>query len=60
MRYILVGLAFGLAWAGMQYARGEITDPVALAGPVILFAVFGAILWGIRVIVLLLRGRQHK
>lgn len=55
MKYIIVGLAFGLGWAGIQYFNGAITNPVALAGPVLLFGIFGAVLWGIRALVLRLR-----
>ena len=58
MRYIAVGLAFGGGWAALQYFRGEVTEPAALAGPVILCGAFGAVLWGLRVLVLKISGRR--
>jgi hypothetical protein len=57
MRYIVVGLAFGVVWAIMQWSRGEVTEPVALAVPVLLSGAFGALLWGLRALVLRFRGR---
>lgn len=57
MRYVLVGLAFGLVWAAIQYARDTVTEPAALIGPVVLFVLFGAVLWGIRVLILHFRKK---
>ncbi len=57
MKYIVVGLVFGLVWAGVQWGRDEVTEPVALAVPVIFCGAFGAVLWGLRVLVLRLRGQ---
>ena len=51
MRYIAIGLVIGLAWAAMQYLRGTVTEPVALAVPVLFCAAFGALLWGARTLV---------
>lgn len=59
MRYIVIGLAFGLAWAMMQYTTGAITEPVKLAGPVLLCGAFGALLWGARAAVLRLARRRR-
>lgn len=56
MRYILVGLTFGVAWAAIQYARG--TQPPEVAVLVILCGVFGALLWGARALLLRYRGRK--
>lgn len=55
MKYVVVGLAFGLSWAGIQYFNGAITEPAALAGPVLLFGIFGAVLWGVRALIVRLR-----
>ena len=57
MRYIVVGLAFGLAWAAMQAVRGETSEPAVLAVAVVICGLFGAVLWGIRSMVL--RWRQR-
>lgn len=56
MKYILVGLTFGVAWAAMQYARG--TQPPEAAMLIILCGAFGALLWGARVLFLRFRGRK--
>ena len=57
MRYIVVGLAFGLAWAAMQVVRGETSEPAVLVIAVVICGLFGAVLWGIRSMVL--RWRQR-
>ena len=57
MRYIAVGLAFGLVWAGMTFVRDDTTEPVVLAGAVTMCGLFGAVLWGVRT--LLVRWRQR-
>ena len=59
MRYIAVGTAFGCAWAAIQYFRGEVTAPAALAGPVVLCGLFGALLWGLRAALLRLAARRR-
>ncbi len=51
MRYIVIGMLFGGVWAIIQMARGDITDPAALAIPVLFCGMFGAILWGVRALV---------
>ncbi|MDE0059800.1 MAG: hypothetical protein OXI22_09610 [Defluviicoccus sp.] len=60
MRYIAVGLAFGCAWAAIQYLRGETTALPALAGPVLLCGAFGALLWGLRAALIRLAGRRRR
>ena len=60
MRYIAIGLAFGCAWAAIQYFRGEVTAPAALAGPVVLCGLFGALLWGVRAALIRLVGRRRR
>lgn len=59
MRYIAVGLAFGCGWAAIQYFRGEIADLAALAGPVLLCGLFGALLWGLRAVLIRAVGRRR-
>lgn len=59
MKYVLVGLAFGLMWAAIQYSRGTVRDPVALIGPVLLFGLFGVLLWGLRTLLLRLRRNRR-
>ncbi len=58
MRYIVVGLAFGLAWAAMQAVRGATSEPAVLAVAVVICGLFGAVLWGIRLLVLKWRRRS--
>ena len=58
MRYIAVGLAFGLVWAVMQVVRGDTAEPAMLVVAVIVCGLFGAVLWGIRSLALRLRRRR--
>lgn len=60
MRYILIGIAFGMIWATLQWSREEITAPAALLGPVLLCGIFGALLWGVRTLVIRFRGRSVR
>ena len=60
MRYIVVGLAFGLAWAAMQVVRGDTSEPIVLAAAVVICGLFGAVLWGIRSLVLRWRQRGGR
>lgn len=48
MRYIIIGLLFGGVWGVIQLARGDITEPVALAIPIIFCGIFGGVLWGVK------------
>ncbi len=57
MIYIATGLAFGLAWAAIQFLRGDVADPSAAVVAVLACAGFGALLWGLRTLVLRLVGR---
>ena len=57
MRYIVVGLAFGLVWAGMTVVRDDTTDSVMLVGAVTMCGLFGAVLWGVRTLLVRWRGR---
>ncbi len=59
MRYILVGLAFGMVWAILQWNRDEIVDPVALVVAVLLCGAFGALLWGLRTLLIRLRASRR-
>ncbi len=54
--YIVVGLVFGLVWAGVMWGREAVTDPAELIGPVLLCGIFGGVLWGVRVLVLRFRA----
>lgn len=58
MRYVAVGLAFGLAWAAMMVARGETSEPIALTTAVVICGLFGAALWGARALLLRWRARD--
>ena len=57
MKYVLVGLAFGLLWAAIQYTRDTVTEPAALLGPILLFGLFGLVMWGLRVLIIQIRKR---
>lgn len=59
MKYILVGMGFGLLWAFIQGLRGT-SEPLPLIGPVILCGAFGAVLWGLRILVLRFRGPKDR
>ncbi len=61
MRYVLIGLAFGAAWAAVQLLRGDMTGgPVQLAVLVVLCGAFGGLLWAIRVVILRLARRSRS
>ena len=40
-----ISTGFGLVWASMQYANGQIRDLEALTGPVVVFALAGVVTW---------------
>ncbi len=48
LRYVAIGASFGLIWAVMQYANGQIRDFASLAGPVMVFALAGILTWFLR------------
>ena len=58
LRYVIIGLAFGLIWATIQYANGQIRDVAALAGPVLVFGVAGLLMWGLRRLFVRIRGNR--
>ena len=60
MRYVIVGLAFGAAWAAVQLLRGEIAQPAQIAFPVVLCGAFGGLLWLVRALVLWFTGRSRS
>ena len=60
MRYVLVGLAFGAAWAATQLLRGEPGAPAGLVLPVLLCGAFGGLLWALRVLVARLARRSRS
>lgn len=55
LRFVTIGLAFGLVWATMQYINGHIRDFTALAGPVVVCGGAGLLMWGLRKLVQRLR-----
>ena len=57
LRFVAIGLAFGLIWAAMQYANGQIRDIGALFGPVVVFGLAGFVMWALRQAVMRLRNR---
>lgn len=57
LRFVTIGLAFGLVWAVMQYANGQIRDFTALAGPMIVFGGAGLLMWVLRRAVVHFRNR---
>jgi membrane protein CcdC involved in cytochrome C biogenesis len=56
-RFVGIGIGFGLVFAAMQYANGNVRDFGALAGSVLLFAAVGVILWAMRLAVEYFRRR---
>ena len=48
LRYVAISTGFGLVWASMQYANGQVRDLAALAGPVVVFALAGVVTWTAR------------
>lgn len=59
MRNILLGFLIGGAWAFMQWSRDSITDPIALAVPIVLCGAFGGLMWGARILMLKYRGKRR-
>ena len=60
LRYVAIGLVFGLVWAVMQYLNGQIRDIAALAVPVVFFGLAGLLMWGLRQVFLRLRGNRRR
>ncbi len=56
LRYVLIGLAFGLVWAVMQIANGQVRDFYSLAGPVAVFGLASVAMWCIKRIVRTIRN----
>lgn len=48
LRYMTIGLAFGLIWATMQYINGQMRDIAALAGPIVVCGAAGLLMWALR------------
>ena len=48
LRHVVVCLCFGLAWAAMQFANGQIRDTASLAGPILVFGLAGLLTWILR------------
>lgn len=57
VRFVGIGIAFGLVFAAMQYANGNVRDLGTLGGSVLLFAAVGVILWAMRLAVEYFRRR---
>lgn len=57
LRYVAIGLGFGLIWAVIQYTNGQITNFKTLGGLAITFGAAGLMMWGIRRAVIAIRAR---
>ena len=57
IRFVTIGLAFGLVWATVQYVNGQIRDFEVLIGPVLAFGSIGFVMWGLRQAVIYIRNR---
>lgn len=57
VRFVTIGLAFGLVWATVQYVNGQIRDFSVLIGPVLVFGLAGLLMWGLRQAVIYFRNR---
>jgi hypothetical protein len=57
IRFVTIGLAFGLVWASVQLVNGQIRDISVLIGPVLAFGAAGLVMWGLRQVVIYLRSR---
>ncbi|NQU70843.1 MAG: hypothetical protein HQ514_09850 [Rhodospirillales bacterium] len=54
-----IGLLCGGVWAVIQWTRGDITEPAALAIPILFSGMFGGVLWVMRKLVIALRKKFH-
>ena len=57
VRFVTIGLAFGLVWATVQYVNGQMRDFAVLIGPVLFFGAAGLVMWGLRQVVIYFRNR---
>lgn len=57
IRFVTIGLAFGLVWATVQFVNGQIRDFTVLIGPVLFFGIAGFLMWGLRQAVIRFRNR---
>ena len=57
IRFVIIGLAFGLIWAIMQYTNGQIRDIPAMIGPILVFGCAGILMWALRQAVVYFRNR---
>lgn len=57
IRFITLGLAFGLVWATVQFVNGQIRDFSVLIGPVLVFGAAGFLMWVLRRAVVYFRSR---
>lgn len=57
LRYVMIGLGFGVIWAAIQFSNGQVRDPVALIGPLVMFVIFGFLMWLLRRLVVWIRSR---
>ena len=57
IRFVIIGLGFGLIWAVMQYTNGQIRDIPAMIGPVSVFGCAGILMWALRRAVVYFRNR---
>lgn len=57
IRFVTIGLAFGLVWATVQFVNGQIRDFTVLIGPVLVFGVAGLLMWTLRQAVIYFRNR---
>tara|TARA_R110002072_G_scaffold12070_7_gene53164 strand:+ start:1177 stop:1374 length:198 start_codon:yes stop_codon:yes gene_type:complete len=57
VRFVTIGLAFGLVWATVQYVNGQIRDFAVLIGPVLVFGAAGLLMWVLRQAVIRFRNR---
>ena len=58
IRFVTIGLAFGLVWATVQYVNGQIRDLGILIGPVLAFGSIGLVMWGLRQVVIYFKNRR--
>lgn len=57
IRFVTIGLAFGLVWATVQYVNDQIRNFTVLIGPVLVFGVVGLLMWILRQAVVYIKNR---